>query len=65
MNLRFSIIFLKLQANKTYEFKFKIGNQYLVDEKYPTVVNMYGTLNNYIIVYEKIIRVENSEKKKI
>ena len=34
-----------------YEFKFKLGKQYLIDEKYNTVPNKYGTLNNRICPY--------------
>lgn len=53
-----SIIDLPLEANHTYEFKFKHGSQYLIDEKYPTVVNAFGTLNNCIIVYERFITTD-------
>lgn len=58
-----SIIDLDLQVNKTYEFKFRHGSQYLIDEKYPTVMNTFGTLNNFIIVYEKFISVETPSTK--
>jgi hypothetical protein len=47
-----------LDSNRTYEFKFKHGNQYLIDEKYPTVSNTFGSLNNCIIVYEKFITTD-------
>ena len=58
-----SIIDLDLQADKTYEFKFKHGSQYIIDEKYPTVMNVFGTMNNFIIVYEKFISVETPNTK--
>ena len=54
-SLRSSVIYLQLIANKNYEFKFKLGKQYLIDEKYPTVANEFGTLNNHIIVYSERI----------
>ena len=43
---------IDLPANRTFEFKFKHGNQFLVDERYPTILNSFGSLNNYIITYE-------------
>ena len=39
--------------NTTYEFKFKLRNQYMVDDKYPTVTNEFGTLNNRIFIYSE------------
>lgn len=42
---------MRLLPNTSYEFKFKLGKQYLIDEKYPTVINKYGTQNNRIITY--------------
>jgi hypothetical protein len=45
------VVYLRLLPNTSYEFKFKLGKQYLIDEKYPTVVNKYGTQNNRIITY--------------
>jgi hypothetical protein len=57
---------LELDINRTYEFKFKHGNQYLIDEKYPSVMNAFASLNNYVIVYEKYISVDTpSVKKKV
>lgn len=53
-----SIIDLSLEANRTYEFKFKHGNQYIIDEKYPTMSNVFGSYNNYIIVYERYITTD-------
>ena len=53
-----SIADLQLEPNRTYEFKFKHGSQYLVDEKYPTVPNNFGSLNNCIIVYERFITTD-------
>lgn len=49
--LKISVVYLKLLSNTSYEFKFKLGKQYLIDEKYPTVVNRFGTHNNRIITY--------------
>lgn len=54
---RFSAIYLDLKPNQTYQFKYKHGSQYFVDEKYPTVINPLGTLNNLIVVYNKKIEV--------
>ena len=51
----FSVIYLQLRSNTSYEFKFKFGKQYIIDEKYPTIPNEYGTLNNHIIIYSEKI----------
>lgn len=53
-----NIIDLPLKPNQTYEFKFKHGNQFLIDEKYPTINNNFGSLNNCVIVYEKYISTD-------
>lgn len=50
-----SVVYLRLLPNTSYEFKFKLGKQYLIDEKYPTVINKYGTQNNRIITYSERI----------
>jgi len=34
-----NVIYLKLKSNTSYEFKFKLGKQYIIDEKYPAVQN--------------------------
>ena len=34
-----SVIYLELASNQSYEFIFKLGKQYLIEEKYPTVSN--------------------------
>ena len=47
------MVYLKLLPNTEYEFKFKLGKQFLVDEKYPTIANQYGSLNNRIITYSE------------
>ena len=62
---RYSVVYLDLKPNKTYEFKFKHGNQYFVDQRYPTVNNSMGTLNNYIVVYNKKIAVETQSRVRI
>ena len=38
-----------MEANKEYEFKFKLKKQFLVDEKYPTTINDFNTHNNIIV----------------
>lgn len=49
--LTISVVYLRLLPNTSYEFKFRLGKQFLIDEKYPTVVNCFGTQNNRIITY--------------
>ena len=46
---------MKLRSNQAYEFKFKLGKQYIIDEKYHTVKNEFDTDNNHIIVYTERI----------
>lgn len=53
---------LDLKATNTYEFVFRHKQQYLVDEKYPTVANPFGTLNNFTIVYANKIRSDTPRK---
>lgn len=57
-----SEIELDLKATNTYEFVFRHKQQYLVDEKYPTVANPFGTLNNFTIVYANKIRSDTPRK---
>jgi hypothetical protein len=35
----YSVVYLELIPNMNYEFKFKHNDYYMIDEKYPTVVN--------------------------
>lgn len=56
------MIYLDLQPNSPYEFIFKHKNQYFVDEKYPTVTNIFGTINNIIVIYSKQITTNTPRK---
>lgn len=57
-----NVVYLRLLPNASYEFKFKLGKQYLIDEKYPTVVNEFGTQNNRIITYSDRIETPTGWK---
>jgi hypothetical protein len=46
-----SVAFVQVEPDKEYEFKFKFKKQYLIDEKYPTIVNEFNSQNNVIITY--------------
>jgi hypothetical protein len=41
-----------VEAGREYQFRFKRKKQWLIDEKYPTVTNCFGSFNNVIITYE-------------
>jgi len=43
---------LILKNGMSYEFKFKVNGDYVIDETMPTIRNMYGTFNNHMIVKE-------------
>ena len=35
------IAYVSVEANKEYEFNFKLKKQYLIDDKYPTTSNPF------------------------
>jgi hypothetical protein len=41
-----------VEPGREYQFRFKRKKQWLIDEKYPTVPNCFGSFNNVIITYE-------------
>lgn len=57
-----SVIYLDLQENNPYEFVFKHQHQHFVDEKYPTVKNNFGSINNIIVIYSRQITTSTPRK---
>lgn len=43
------MVYVPVEPNTEYEFKFKLKKQYLIDEKYPTTANEFNSQNNIII----------------
>lgn len=45
-----SVVELELECGKSYEYKFKVNGDYVVDETAPTIRNNFGSMNNRMIV---------------
>lgn len=54
-----SFIELVVKNGMSYEFKFKINGDYVIDETMPTIRNRFGTLNNRMIVRDSANHIDS------